>query len=112
MSHENQPTLFSLHECLSEAALQDFYRLPAPVLGRPASMAADGSIVEQALYDAADDDLRPQKKLPDENLMTASFIIDRETKAVLDAVCRSNGTTASAFLRQCARRLVAEYHGG
>ena len=38
-----------------------------------------------------------------------SFQLEQLLKEQLDVICRSNGTTTSAFLRECCRRLVAEY---
>jgi predicted DNA-binding protein len=38
-----------------------------------------------------------------------SFQLEQLLKEQLDVICRSNGTTASAFLRECCRRLVSEY---
>lgn len=113
---ENQPTLFDLHDVLDAAAYDKDDPFPKPRIGVPAAQTQDGDYVQETLYEACADDAerldRRYRKLQHPNLMTASFVCERELKAALDMICRENGTTSSAFLRQCARRLVTEYTKG
>jgi len=113
---DNQPTLFDLHDVLDAAAYDKDDPFPKPQIGVPAAHSRDVEAIQETLYDACADDSermeRRYRKLQHPNLMTASFVCERDLKAALDMICRENGTTSSAFLRQCARRLVTEYTKG
>jgi hypothetical protein len=102
-----QPTLFTLHQCIAEACLKEQTPLER--------MRGSTEECLQALFDAADLDLEAQnngrKHGQPAHMMVASFQVERAVKAQLDEICRQNGTTASAFLRQCSTRIVAEYLG-
>ena len=110
----NELTLFTLHDCLNDAFTEVSHcPLPAPMLGKPAELSADSEAVSDAMFDSVDTDRAKSDgvhKMTSE-AMTASFMIERRDKALLDKICAENGTTASGFLRACARRLIAEYSG-
>lgn len=109
---KNELTLFTLHDCLQDAFVEAS-SLPAPMMGRPAEMAKDGELVTNAMFDAVDVDRAKDDGTTKMrgDAMTASFMIERQDKALLDRICHENGTTASGFLRACSRRLIAEYRG-
>ena len=113
---DNQRTLFDLHDVLDAAAYDKTDPFPKPRIGVPAAQSQDADLIQENLFDACSDDAermeRRYRKLQHPNLMTASFVCERDLKAALDMICHENGTTSSSFLRQCARRLVTEYTKG
>jgi hypothetical protein len=80
-------SLRNLHECLQDASF------------------------EQMMLESSADYQREGKPKRTRPVAVQSFQIDLALKQTMDEICRSNGATASSFLRECARRLVSEYEG-
>jgi hypothetical protein len=64
---------------------------------------------QEMMFQSGADYQREGRKNRERKSFVQSFQIERRLKDILDEICRSNGTTASAFLRECCRRLVSEY---
>lgn len=59
--------------------------------------------VHEALQEAATDVSKPKP------MITGTFRIEQDSKALAEQICERHGTTLSAFLRKCCHGLVRDY---